>query len=114
MQIFQIGREIARLVVAYGEGKQLISLIRQFQQAKTRNLLIEVIYQLIYLGEAVKVHQKRLQVSPIKWEALIRFIEKGSISDVRKLHTSMIESMARLQVDKVLKLEKHLEELKRK
>jgi hypothetical protein len=114
VQIFQIGKEIARFLVLTCESEQYVSLMEQFREAKTRQMLIEVIYRFLYLGELIKIQHKQLEISPTKWSTLLQFIEKGKIPDVRKLHISMVGNVAMLEVNKVQKMERYLDQLKEK
>jgi hypothetical protein len=108
VQIAQIGNEVAKFFVSYCDTEHSISLRQQFRRAKTRQMLIEAIDGFVYLGESIKVQQKQLQISPTKWETLTRFVEKGKITDVRKLHTSMMLRIAMLEIDKIQRMEQYL------
>lgn len=75
-------------------------------------MLIDVIDQFLYLGESIKVQNKRFEISPTKWSTLLQFIEKSAISDIRKLHISMMGNIAMLEVDKIQRVEQYLDQLK--
>lgn len=110
-QIFQLGKEIARFFVYYCEGEQYVSLIEQFREARSRRMLIDVVHSFIYYGEVITVQAKQLQVTSAKWQTLCQFFRHGKIEEARRLHASMITSIAMLEMEKIRSTQQYLAKL---